>query len=391
MHGPNGPITDIVDRMDVAVDAIISGHSHVGYNCEYDGRLLTQAASAGRLITSLDLTIDNATGEVVEMMAENHIVTRDVTPDPAITAIISQYKTAAGPIGARVVGTIAATIPNVSASSGENQLGNLISDAQLAATAGEDTGEAVIAFMNPGGIRADLVAEANGSVTYEKAFVTQPFNNYLVTLTLTGAQIDTLLEQQWSGQTSPRILQVSEGFTYTWDGSKPDGQKVDAASIKRNGSVISAVATYRVTVNSFLADGGDNFVVLRQGTDRLVGGLDIDALEDYLTGNAPVPTPPLGRITAQNIPVPTPTPAPATPTTAPATPGIPASATVVASTATSVPATPARNIPMPPNTGGGGTSASGPGSVGIALIITGLLAIIAGISLVAVPRRSSRI
>ncbi|MGE0229040.1 MAG: bifunctional UDP-sugar hydrolase/5'-nucleotidase [Dehalococcoidia bacterium] len=341
--GLKGPIADIMQRLDEEVDVVISGHSHVGYNCAYTGRVLTQSASFGRLIGKIDLTLDRTTGEVTKATADNIIATRTVAKDAEYTELIGEYKTAAGPIGARPVGKITATIANKANELGENPLGDVIADAQLASTSAADKGAAVAAFMNPGGIRADLVAAADGTVTYEAAFLVQPFNNYLVTMTLTGAQIDTLLEQQWLGQTSPRILQISKSVSYAWDASKPDGQKVDIASIKINGSPISATGTYRVTVNSFLSDGGDNFVVLRDGTDKLFGELDIDAFERYLTQNAPVAAPALNRISAQG--------------TAPSSGGAQQAGT-----------------PAPPRTGNGGTiSSDGPAS--ILLLFAGAVAL----------------
>jgi 5'-nucleotidase len=159
--------------------------------------------------------------------------------------------------------------------------------------------------MNPGGIRNDILfaptgSEAPGELTYGEAFSVQPFGNSLVTMTLTGAQIDTLLEQQWVGQTSPRILQVSTGFTYTWDANAPDGSKVDPATIMINDVPIDLTASYRVTVNSFLADGGDNFLVLVEGTDRLGGEVDLDALVTYFGLNSPVAPGPQDRINRIN-------------------------------------------------------------------------------------------
>jgi 5'-nucleotidase len=128
----------------------------------------------------------------------------------------------------------------------------------------------------------------------------QPFGNSLVTMTLTGAQIDTLLEQQWVGQTSPRILQVSAGFSYTWDAAQLDGSKVDPATIMIGGAAVDLGADYRITVNSFLADGGDNFAVLPDGTDRLGGEVDLDALVTYFGANSPVAPGPQDRITRIN-------------------------------------------------------------------------------------------
>ncbi len=134
-------------------------------------------------------------------------------------------------------------------------------------------------------------------MTFAEAFSAQPFGNSLVTMTLTGAQIDELLEQQWVGQTSPRILQVSNGFTYDWSASAPDGSRVDPASIKTGGVVVDPAGDYRITVNSFLSDGGDDFSVLPGGTDRLGGEIDLDALVTYFGLNSPVPPGPQDRIT----------------------------------------------------------------------------------------------
>jgi 5'-nucleotidase len=183
-------------------------------------------------------------------------------------------------------------------------LGDVIADAQLAATEGAAVGNAEIAFMNPGGIRNDILfaptgAEAPGELTYGEAFGVQPFGNSLVTMTLTGAQIDTLLEQQFDnpGVGEMRVLQVSAGFTYEWSAGAPAGSKVDPASIRLNGVTIDPAASYRITVNSFLSDGGDNFSVLIAGTDRLGGEVDLDALVTYFGDNSPVAPGPQNRIT----------------------------------------------------------------------------------------------
>ena len=193
----------------------------------------------------------------------------------------------------RVIGTITSDITRNLNQAGESALGDVVADAQLAATV--SSGGSVVAFMNPGGLRRDLYFAASGSeldgeVTYGEAFAVQPFGNTLVTMTLTGAQIDTALEQQFvgCGQPSPRILQVSSGFTYSWSESAPACYKVDIDSIKINGVQIDPVATYRVTVNNFMAAGGDNFPIFTEGTNRLNGVQDLEALESYFAVNSPV-------------------------------------------------------------------------------------------------------
>lgn len=297
-NGISGPVVDIVNRMNDAVDVVITGHTHQPYNCTIDGKLVTSAFSFGRLVTKIDLSIDRASRDVVAKVADNRIVTRDVPKDARLTGLIGKYDAIAAPLTNRVIGGISADITRTTTPAGESALGDVIADAQLYATAPAGFGEAVVAFMNPGGIRADFAyasstaGEGDGNVTYGEAFTVQPFGNSLVTLTLTGAEIDALLEQQFTGCTNSqpfnRILQVSAGFEYAWSASGPACNKVDPQSIRINGVMVVPGASYRVTVNSFLADGGDNFSILTQGTSRLGGAVDTDALEDYFAAFSPV-------------------------------------------------------------------------------------------------------
>jgi 5'-nucleotidase len=304
--GLSGAIVEIVQRFDPAVDVVISGHTHQAYNCQIDGRLVTSASSFGRLVTDVDLTIDRATGEVVRMQATNRIVTREVPPDPRLTALVDQYQTLVAPFANRVIGSITADHTRDPTPAGESALGDVIADAQWAATAGPAVGGAVVALMNPGGIRAELTyaqsgGEGDGHVTYGEAFTVQPFGNSLVTMTLTGAQLKTVLEQQFQGcgtQNRDRLLQVSAGLTYAWSRSAPACGKVDMASIKIKGVAVDPQAPYRVTVNSFLADGGDHFLTFREGTDRLGGPQDVDAFEAYFRTHSPVAPGPQNRVTA---------------------------------------------------------------------------------------------
>jgi len=301
--GVSGPIVDIVNRLDPEVDIVISGHTHQAYNCVINDKLVTSAASFGRLVTDIDLSLDMYTGEITSMQANNLIVTRDVPPSTLLTALVEKYRTLSAPLANRVIGAISADISRTANAAGESALGDVIADSQLYATAPAGFGEADIAFMNPGGIRADLIyaqsgSEGDGNVTYNEAFTVQPFGNSLVTMSLTGDQIRRVLEQQFDNPTvgSNRILQVSTGFAYAWSASAPTGSKIDPASIMLNGVPLDMNAVYRVTVNNFLADGGDNFSVLREGTDRLGGAQDLDALEAYLTAFSPVAPGPMDRI-----------------------------------------------------------------------------------------------
>jgi 5'-nucleotidase len=242
---------------------------------------------------------------VTELSINNRIVTRDVPTDPEVTALIERYRTIAAPIANRPVGHITADINRVNDASLESPLGDVIADAQLAASDTPETGGAQIAFMNPGGVRADLVyagstaGEGDGVVTFGEMFSVQPFGNGLLTMSLTGAQIEEMLEQQFCGINSPanggfsRVLLPSAGFHYEWSASAigaadcTTADAVDPASITLGGVAIDAGTTYRVTVNTFLADGGDGFTVLREGTDRFGGPVDTDAFEAFLRAAEP--------------------------------------------------------------------------------------------------------
>ncbi len=302
--GISGPIVDIVNRLDDEVDVVISGHTHQAYNCVLDGKIVTSAASFGRLVTDVDLKLDTATGEVVSMSANNVIVTRDQKA-PLLTALVDKYRALVAPLANRIVGLISGDITRDANAAGESALGDVIADSQLLATQDPAFGGAVVALMNPGGIRANLTynqvsgSEQPGEVTYSEIFTVQPFGNSLVTLTLTGEQLDTLLEQQFDNPSvgANRILQVSNSLSYAWSASAPTGSKVDIGSILINGAPIDPAGEYRVTVNSFLADGGDNFLVLRDGADRLGGAVDLDALEGYFQANGVVNPGPQNRIT----------------------------------------------------------------------------------------------
>ncbi len=301
-----GPIAQITAALDDAVDLVIAGHTNDEFVCEIDGKWVTMADTRGRLFTDIDVTLNSITGEMAVVSITNvGNLQAGVIPDPTVTALIDKYDALSAPLANAVIGTITSDILRASNAAGESALGDIIADAQLEATAPAGFGEAVVAFMNPGGIRNDLLFSAtgpefDGEVTFAEAFSVQPFGNSLVVMTLTGEQIDALLEQQWAGQPFPRILQVSDGFSYAWDAAAPDGDKVDPASIIINGAVLNLVADYRVTVNSFLAQGGDNFSVLIDGTDRLGGEIDVDALVNYFGVNSPIAPGPQDRVTRLN-------------------------------------------------------------------------------------------
>jgi 5'-nucleotidase len=287
--GISGPIVDIVKKFDKAIDVVISGHTHQAYACEIDGRLVTSSDKFGTLVTTIDLKLDPATRDVVSAKADNVIVRTGVyAKDPEQTALLEAYDKVAGPIANRAAGSITASLSRTPNDAGESVLGDIIADAQLAATRADDSSGAVMAFTNPGGIRTDIAMKSDGAVSYADVFASQPFRNQLVTLTLSGTQIKNMLQQQWLDPARPRILQVSKGFSYAWDASKPYGDRVIADRMSLNGQPIDPTRAYRVTVNNFLSVGGDGFTVLKEGVDRRIGTYDVDALHAYFQAHSPV-------------------------------------------------------------------------------------------------------
>ncbi|HET8594409.1 MAG TPA: bifunctional metallophosphatase/5'-nucleotidase [Intrasporangium sp.] len=301
------PIIDIAKNLDPAIDMVISGHTHQPYVCNIPDpagqpRLVTSASSFGRLFTETEFKYNYQTRDILRdtVTSSNMIVTRDVK-DSGQTALISQYKQLVRPIASKVIGHITQDVKKTQNVAGESQLGDLIADAQLADSSVVTGGQApVIAFMNPGGIRGDLTyanspyGESPGDVTFDEAFTVQPFNNYLVSMTLTGAQIKALLNEQWSDKNagSPKILQVSKGIAYTYSGTT-------LGAVTLNGAPLVDGQSYRVVTNNFLQGGGDGFGTFTKGTGVYYGGLDIDAFANYLTSfGATGYTPgPLDRIT----------------------------------------------------------------------------------------------
>jgi 5'-nucleotidase len=287
--GISGAIVDIVRKFDRAVDVVISGHTHQAYVCEIDGRLVTSGDKYGTIVTTIDLKLDSVTRDIISAKADNVIVrTGSYASDPGQTALLESYEKLSAPIANRRAGSVVETLSRTPNDAGESALGDIIADAQLAATKADSSGGAVMAFTNPGGVRSDIIKKEDGAVTYADVFASQPFRNQLVTLTLTGSQIRNMLEQQWLDPKRPRILQVSKGFAYIWDGARPDGERVAADQMTLNGQHIDPAASYRVTVNNYLSVGGDGFTALKDGTAPQVGVYDADALYTYFQANSPI-------------------------------------------------------------------------------------------------------
>jgi 5'-nucleotidase len=316
------PIVDIARRLHPSIRVIVSAHTHAEYRCTITTngitRLITSASSFGRILTDITLTLNSNSGQLVRASAENSIVENALNvpgpgvvrqpdtskEDPAVQDVVEQYVAAAAPLANQVIGRIQGDLTRTQNVRGESTLGDVIADAQLAATDPVSLGDADLAFMNPGGIRADLLASAIssggeevGEVTYGEAFNVQPFGNSLVTKTMTGDMIRRLLEQQFPGchgQLTKRILQISETFSYEQD---PAAATCPAriGQMWVDGVEVTPTDSFRVTMNSFLAAGGDGFTIFNEGTDALGGAQDIDALVDAFEAAEPAGTQRFGR------------------------------------------------------------------------------------------------
>ena len=291
---PTGALPPIVTAMDDEVDVVVTGHTNWAVNCIIDGKVVTGAAVAGtphhrHRCQGRPKTNDFVAGSIT---VNNRIVTQDVPKDRRLTNLIAEYNVFAAPIASVVVGSTTAGMDRAVLTPGrESTLGRLIADAQLASMASQG---ADVAFMNPGGIRANFDA---GPITHGEAFSVQPFSNIVSMKTMTGAQIETMLEQQFTvnsgsapGTTlrpTPTVLLPSTGFSYTWNGAGAPGDRVDPATIMLNGALVQPTAEYQVVMNSFLASGGDDFPIFNAGTSPVTGLDDLVALEAYLAANNP--------------------------------------------------------------------------------------------------------
>lgn len=301
-EGFHGPAPRIVSRLDPAVDVVVSGHTHRAYRCRINGRLITSAASHGRLATAIDLTIDRASRDVVRAEATNVVVDRaQHAAEPGTARFVADVVERSKVPAQRAAGRLGAPLSATRNAAGESSLGTLVAESHLAAF--RENGRADIAFTNPGGLRAPIrPRDAAGTVTYGDLFAAQPFSNVLVAVTLSGAEILSILERQFHKiPERSRILQVA-GLDYAWEGRQPLGSRVVPGTVRVGGQRLDPKAEYRVVVNSFLHGGGDGFGPFAKGRDPMVGPGDLAALERFLSAEPPRQPFPPGRIRRLDVP-----------------------------------------------------------------------------------------
>ncbi len=294
-----GEAVDLTKAVAGRVDAVVSAHTHRAYVCSIKGTMLTSAASYGRLMTTLKLTVDTGAHKVTAISASNSVVTHKLTPDPGVAAVVSRYHKLISPIANRKVGHLSRTANRNPSRSGESVLGDVVGDAQLRATKPKAKGGAQLAFVAYGLIRTNL---DQGRTTYGQVYAAQPFGQRLVTMTLTARQIDQALETQLClpGAVHPTTrvpMGVSKSFTYKYDLKGKCRHSVRMRDFRLNGKKMTADGHYRVTVNALFASGENGFTVLRSGTHRVTGALDRDALAGYLGAHPKLKLPHRNRIT----------------------------------------------------------------------------------------------
>ena len=312
--GLSGDVLPILEQLDPAIEVVVSGHTHWAYRCDMPlpngrTRLLTSAGRYGTMLADIRLTFDAASEALRGKNAALTIVqgepftnSRGASPlvqafpvypaDPEVKALVDRYVAAAKPQAERVVARLSAPLLNDEDQHRAKLLGQFVADAQLAWTRPKERGGAQMAFMNNGGVRADLTPDSGGNITFGQLFAVQPVGNGIVVQTLTGAQIKQLLEQGFAKEGDPTMMMPSAGVAYVYDLKRPAGQRI--VSLTFNGKPLDPNARYRVTTNSFLASGGDGFAILTEGTDRVDAGLDLDALEAFMKTSPRPPSP--GRV-----------------------------------------------------------------------------------------------
>ncbi len=315
--GISGDLLPIVDKLDPAIAVVVSGHTHRSYVCDYANInparpvLLTSAGKYGEYVTGIDLSFDPQTKKLLSKSARNTAVQSEgftgargpVALNPAfpifqpradVATLARRYADAATIEQNRVIGSLAGPAPRKKTAAGESILGNLIADAQLAAMKRPETGGAQLAFMNPYGMRADIIPDAEGNVIFGSAFSAQPFSNQLVVKSMTGKQIRDALEQQFFNMKSVNILSPSSGFRFGYDSARPAGQRILFATL--DGQPLQDNTEYRVALSDFLAGGGDNFAAFKSAKQIAVGPVDVDSLISYLARDGVTPLPLLDRV-----------------------------------------------------------------------------------------------
>ncbi|WP_026417011.1 bifunctional metallophosphatase/5'-nucleotidase [Actinomadura oligospora] len=295
-----GAGTRIAAEADPDIDVVLSGHTHQQYVCTVKDpkgqpRLYSSGSSFGRVITQVDLQVNRRTDDIVRssMKGVNHVVTQDVKPDEDTAKFVQYWKDKSAPISDKKIGTVTAKLDRTASAAGETPLGDVIADAQLEAVRGMG---AQVAVTNPGGVRTDLDPKDGHTVTYGDAFAVQPFSNVTGVTTLTGGQLDAVLEQQWTSA-GEKILQPSSGLHFTIDRTRAIGDRVSGITI--DGKPVDPAASYKIAANNFLLGGGDGFTVFTQGKDQVLGPIDLDALVNYFGSHSPVSPPPLDRISGK--------------------------------------------------------------------------------------------
>ena len=280
-----GEAIDFANKVDDEVDVIFAAHNHKHLNATVDNKLLVQAYSSGTAFADVDLEIDPATHDIVKKDAVIANTTwTGIEPDQEINELVNKYKEETDKITEEIVGEAAVSLTKDQNEDGESILGNVIADS-MRTEMKTDFG-----FMNPGGIRASI---DKGPINWGNVFTVEPFGNDLVSLNITGEQVRTLLNQQWT-ETKTNILQLS-GLSYTWSAELPIGKRVLDITLP-NGDKIDPAKTYSATVNNFMAEGGDNYTILRDGTNKVTGAVDFDALLSYVKANSPLKGSIEGRI-----------------------------------------------------------------------------------------------
>lgn len=293
--GVSGAIVGIVEALDPAVDVVVSGHTNGIYICRIAGKLVTSASQYGALLTDIVLTLDRSSGDIVGAAAQNLVVAETLAEDAAQAAHIDAYRTLAAPMLNRRVGELAEPLSRTLTPGGESPLGLIVADSMAAAAAAALGHPVDVAFMNPGGVRANL-AQA-GPVTLSDLFAVTPFGNDLVMLTMTGADIEALLAQQFRPERT-FILQMSEGAGFTWR-NDANGGAIVPGSVRIAGAPLDRARTYRVVTNNFLASGGDGFTAFQGERGRTLVGGDLDALEAYVAAHSPLAAPTTARARLQ--------------------------------------------------------------------------------------------
>lgn len=312
---PSGPVHEFAKEASPAIDAIVTGHWHAKFNCFINDpngnpRPVVEAANHGKLLNEINLYIDPEKKDAVRELttSTNHLVTRDVQPDPEIEKSVSYWDERGTERYAEPVAQLTGDITRTRNSNGESSMANLIADVHYE-TGRKANNPADFALTANSPLKGDLLynkganpADRDGQILFGEAWHAYGYQNPILVVTLTGQQIKQILEEQWTlkgdGTVTFNPIAVSENVHYSFSKNKPINEKINPENVIINGEPLDLNKSYRVAALAYMVIGADGYPTFKQYTDPERVMTDYWAFMEFLEEKQVIEPPELNRVTS---------------------------------------------------------------------------------------------